>query len=139
MRGSRCLPSEHRRATAPRSEAASREPAPLRHGRTELPLGVRAPRAASGQSVKVARVSALVALVGLGAFARVYFRKSKPDWVVGTGIGLVIINTFAAGAVRALSAPWAAVVLVTQTAVTAALLTSMWREWRQWASDGSRA
>ena len=87
----------------------------------------------------MARVSALVALVGLGAFALVYFRKSKPDWVVGTGIGLVIINAFAAGAVGALSSPWAALVLVTQTIVTAALLTSMWREWRPWASGGSRA
>ncbi len=85
------------------------------------------------------RLSGLVAFVAVAVFALVYFRKSKPDWVVGTGIGLVIINAFAAGAVPALSAPWDAVVLAAQTVVTTALLVSMGREWRQWVSERGRA
>ena len=87
----------------------------------------------------MARASALVCLVALGAFAFVFSRRRKPDWVMATAIGLVIVNTFAAGAVRALSSPWSAVVLVAQVAITAALLTSMRREWRQWVADGKRA
>lgn len=80
----------------------------------------------------------MVAMYVVLVYGYVFSRKNPPWHVVGSGVGLMLVNIALYTAASSMPPPWSGIALLIQIVATAAASVWMRREWVEWRSEAAR-